>query len=110
MGESMGARRGEDAATGRDALAASREPLRELHDALTGRGFEVDLGATRTGVPVAVVTNPCRPGLLCENVYCGHDLHGTLRFVWPWGSWLAPVTDVPAAVAEILRVLGGDDG
>lgn len=87
------------------------EPPREHLDRLARRldtyGFETELGRSRTGAPLLCVTNPARPGLLCETVACVADADGPLRYVWPWGAAIATVGDLPGAVAEIRRVLGG---
>lgn len=47
-----------------------REHLKRLGDALTGHDFETELGSSGSGVPLLAVTNPDRPGLLCDTVVC----------------------------------------
>lgn len=85
-----------------------REHLKRLGDALTGHDFETELGSSGSGVPLLAVTNPDRPGLLCDTVICCADRQGALRFAWP-RTWIGPVDDLSYAVAEIRRVLGGAD-
>ena len=92
------------------AVRDRREHLQALSRQLALRGYETGMGATRTGVPLLIVTNPAQPSLLTENVACITDLDGTPRYVWPWGTHLAEVTELSAAVADVARVLGGDDG
>lgn len=91
-------------------MGEKRQHLQTLSLELALRGFEVDVRATRTGVPLLVVTNPAQPALLCENIACVADVDGVTRFAWPWGSYLADVGSLSTAAAEVLRVLGVGDG
>lgn len=92
------------------ASETKRDHLQKLRLLLAARGFWVDLGSSRTGVPLLLVTNPDQPGLLSENIACVAGLDGALRYGWPWGSHLAEAGDLNAAVADVIRVLGGGDG
>lgn len=92
------------------AAEQRRGCLEKLSLELGIRGFEVDLGQSRTGVPLLAVANPARPEVAGRHIACVIGLDGDARFAWPQGSSLAAVDDLPAAVTEVTRLLGAGDG
>ncbi|GII76898.1 hypothetical protein Sru01_18800 [Sphaerisporangium rufum] len=83
------------------AVAAAH--LQDLGEQLRARGLHVRLGDTAGGLPQLIVISTAVP-TLSEVVFAARG-GGRWWFWWSWAERIAPVEDMPAAVALICRAL-----
>ena len=83
--------------------------LEQLRDALTTKGFAVQLVSINTK-PYLKVANAETPKLN-ERVHCEPAEDGSWYFWWPWRQPIGSVDDlerVTGKVASVLRSVGGE--
>ncbi|MEV6981969.1 hypothetical protein AB0M95_12015 [Sphaerisporangium sp. NPDC051017] len=77
--------------------------LQALGDSLQARGLHARVGETSGGIPQLIVVSTAVP-TLSEVVFAAQG-EGTWWFWWPWAERIAPVHELPTAVARVCGVL-----